>query len=57
MADEDKGVDAKGNPIEPTDDQVTLMERLNSRFVEKGAPETYTIPIMFDNSDFFAFSS
>ncbi len=25
--------------------------------VEKGAPETYTIPIMFDNSDFFAFSS
>ena len=42
MADEDKGVDAKGNPIEPTDDQVTLMERLNSRFVEKGAPDIFT---------------
>ena len=42
MADEDKGVDKKGNPIEPTDDQVTLMERLNSRFVEKGAPDIFT---------------
>ena len=27
---------------EPTDDQVTLMERLNSRFIEKGAPDIFS---------------
>ena len=42
MADEDKGVDKNGDPIEPTDDQVTLMERLNSRFIEKGAPDIFS---------------
>ena len=27
---------------EPTEDQVTLMERLNSRFIEKGAPDIFS---------------
>lgn len=42
MGDEDKGVDKNGDPIEPTDDQVTLMERLNSRFIEEGAPDIFS---------------
>lgn len=34
---------ADGNKEEePTGDQVTLMERLNSRFVEKGAPDIFS---------------
>ena len=32
----------KDKEEEPTGDQVTLMERLNSRFVEKGAPDIFS---------------
>ncbi len=28
--------------VEPTEDQVTLMERLNSRFIERGAPDIFS---------------
>ena len=46
MSDEDKGVytsgKKEGEPIEPTANQVTLMERLNSRFIEKGAPDIFS---------------
>ena len=42
MSDEDKGVDKNGEPIEPTANQVTLMERLNSRFIEQGAPDIFS---------------
>jgi len=42
MGDDDKGVDKDGDPIVPTDGQVTLMERLNSRFIEKGAPDIFS---------------
>jgi hypothetical protein len=42
MGDDDKGVDKNGDPIVPTDAQVTLMERLNSRFIEKGAPDIFS---------------
>ena len=42
MGDENKGVDQKGEPIEPTGDQVTLMERLNSRHIGNGAPDIFS---------------
>ena len=42
MGDDDKGVDKDGDPIVPTDGQVTLMERLNSRFIEQGAPDIFS---------------
>lgn len=46
MSDEDKGVYTSGKragePIEPTANMVTLMERLNSRFIEKGAPDIFS---------------
>ncbi len=35
MADDNK-------EVEPTEDQVTLMERLNSRFIERGAPDIFS---------------
>jgi len=42
MGNDDKGVDKDGDPIVPTDGQVTLMERLNTRFLEKGAPDIFS---------------
>ena len=46
MSDEDKGVHTTGKragePIEPTANMVTLMERLNSRFIEQGAPDIFS---------------
>jgi len=42
MSDENKGVDKNGNEIEPTEAQVTLMERLNTRFLDRGAPDIFS---------------
>ena len=41
MGDDNKGVKANGEPIEPTGDQVTLMERINTRYNEQGSPEIF----------------
>ena len=41
MGDDNKGVKANGEPLEPTGDQVTLMERINTRYNDEGSPEIF----------------